>query len=86
MIVLDHLSPAQRRAYVIADNRIAEDAGWDMALLAEEIGDLDAVEFDLDAIGFEKHELDALLADGLLADGRTRSAGRARCGKRQQRR
>ena len=68
VIVLDHLSPAQRRAYVLADNRIAEDAGWDMALLAEEIGDLDAVEFDLDAIGFEKHELDALLADGLLGD------------------
>uniref|UniRef100_UPI003F705F99 ParB/Srx family N-terminal domain-containing protein n=1 Tax=Elioraea sp. TaxID=2185103 RepID=UPI003F705F99 len=35
-IRLDHLSPEQRRAYLIADNRLAEDAGWDRAVLAEE--------------------------------------------------
>src|SRR3546814_3058560 len=53
--VIDHLTPAQLRAYVIADNRLAERAGWDRALLALEFKDLSALDldFDLTITGFE---------------------------------
>ncbi len=62
-IVLDHLSDAQRRALVIADNRIAENAGWDQELLRSELEALGELEFDLNLIGFSDAELDQLLAD-----------------------
>lgn len=71
VIVLDHLSEVQRRALVIADNRIAEHAGWDEQLLAAEIAALRDEAFDLDVIGFSEDELHDLL-DGLddpAADG-----------------
>ena len=45
-------SEAQKRAYVIADNKLALNAGWDEELLALEIGDLQALGFDLDLTGF----------------------------------
>lgn len=64
VIVLDHLSEAQRRALVIADNRIAEHAGWDEQLLAGEIAALRDEAFDLDVIGFSEAEIHDLL-DGL---------------------
>jgi ParB-like nuclease domain len=63
VIELSHLSDAQRRAYVIADNKIAEAAGWDAELLALELGDLRDEGFDLGPIGFDGHELDALFGD-----------------------
>ena len=66
VIVLEHLTPAQRRAYRIADNRLTELGGWDEALLAGELQDLAAADFDLSLVGFEDGELDRLLA---LADG-----------------
>jgi len=50
-ITLYHLTPAQRRAYVIADNRIALNSGWDADLLRAELLDLDA-EIDLGLLGF----------------------------------
>lgn len=62
-IELSHLSAAQRRAYVLADNRLALDAGWDDALLAAELGDLRDDGFDLSLIGFDGPELDALFGD-----------------------
>lgn len=62
-IRLSHLSEAQRRAYVIADNKLALNAGWDEAVLAAEIRDLSAHEFDLDLIGFSADELAELLGD-----------------------
>ena len=43
VVVLDHLTPTQRRALVIADNRIAENAGWDEAMLQVELADLQAM-------------------------------------------
>ena len=52
-IKADHLSEAQRPAYVIADNRLALDAGWDADLLRIELGDLDAEGFDLSLTGFD---------------------------------
>lgn len=51
VIVLDHLSEEQRRALVIADNRIAENAGWDEAMLRAELAALRDDEFDLDLLG-----------------------------------
>jgi ParB-like chromosome segregation protein Spo0J len=55
-----HLTEAQRRAYVIADNRLALDAGWDNELLKVELQDLDAQGFDLSLTGFELGEMAAL--------------------------
>lgn len=60
-IRLTHLTDAQRRAYVIADNRIAMNSGWDQELLANELSDLHADELDLGLLGFEEDELSALL-------------------------
>ena len=60
VIELAHLSEAERRAYVIADNRLAELAGWDRDILAIEfqaLSELD-LDFDLEITGFETAELD----------------------------
>lgn len=62
-IRLAHLTDAQRRAYVIADNKLAENAGWDMATLAREVEDLSADGYDLDLLGFGADELTALLGE-----------------------
>lgn len=59
-IEASHLTEAQRRAYVIADNRLALDAGWDNDLLKIELQDLDSEGFDLTLTGFEIGELTAL--------------------------
>jgi hypothetical protein len=61
VIVLDHLSEAQRRALVIADNRIAENAGWDEQLLRAELATLREDNFELDLLGFAEAELGTLL-------------------------
>ncbi|MEF9600893.1 ParB N-terminal domain-containing protein [Paracoccus sp. PXZ] len=61
-ITLAGLSDSQRRALVLADNRIALNAGWDEALLALELSDLKGAGFDLGIMGFEDGELDRLLA------------------------
>jgi hypothetical protein len=60
-IRLTHLSDAQRRAYILADNRIAMNSGWDMEMLANELSDLHADEIDLGLMGFEVDELETLL-------------------------
>jgi len=60
-ICLKHLSDAQRRAYVIADNKLAMNAGWDEDALAAEIARLSEEDFDIDLLGFNTDELDALL-------------------------
>jgi DNA modification methylase len=58
-----HLSEAQKRAYVIADNRMALDAGWDIDMLKIELKDLFDFNFDLDLTGFNQDELDKFLAE-----------------------
>lgn len=63
VIVLDHLSETQRRAYVLADNRLALSAGWDDELLASELAALGGDGFDLGLIGFSEQEIAALLAE-----------------------
>lgn len=60
VVVLDHLTPTQRRALVIADNRIAENARWDLEMLASEIEDLRLEDVSLDLLGFSDAELNAM--------------------------
>ncbi len=64
VIVLSHMSEAEKRAYVIADNRLAELAGWDNEILAIEFQYLTELEFDVVVTGFELPEID-LLVDGI---------------------
>lgn len=62
VIVLAHLTEAQRRAYRLADNKLTELGTWDEALLAAELNELLAEDFDLSLVGFSDGELDKLLA------------------------
>lgn len=62
-IVLDGLTDAQKRALVIADNKLALNAGWDAELLSSEIAGLGEDGFDLSLLGFNEDELAALLVD-----------------------
>jgi len=62
VIVLGHLTEAQRRAYRIADNKLTELGTWDEAMLSAELSDLLAEDYDLSLIGFDDAELKALLA------------------------
>ena len=66
MIRFEHLYEAQKRAYLIADNQLALQAGWSEELLAQELAWLRDENFDLDLIGFDASELERLLA---IADG-----------------
>ena len=54
VIVLDHLTATQKRAYILVDNRLALNAGWDDELLAAEMATLREDEFDLDLLGFDR--------------------------------
>jgi ParB-like chromosome segregation protein Spo0J len=62
-IRLGHLTDAQRRAYVIADNKLALNAGWDEKMLALEFKDLQAMDFDIELTGFGLGDIDELLAE-----------------------
>src|SRR5580704_15139175 len=62
VIVLDHLTEAQKRAYIIADNQLALNAGWDENLLRQELVALQHEDFNVDLLGFEDEELARLLA------------------------
>jgi ParB-like chromosome segregation protein Spo0J len=62
VIVLDHLTDRQKRAYIIADNRLAESAGWDDDVLRLELAELKDADFDLELLGFSDDELRVLLA------------------------
>ena len=62
-IRLAHLSETQKRAYVIADNKLALNSGWDEEMLGLELADLREVDFDLDVVGFDESELANLLAE-----------------------
>ena len=72
VVVLDHLSPTQRRALVIADNRIAENAGWDDAMLRVELAALADDDFNVALTGFDADALAELMAgEEPDADGQT---------------
>jgi DNA modification methylase len=62
---LSHLTDAQKKAYVIADNKLALNAGWDDEMLAIELQELSDVDFDLSLTGFDDAELAALMAEAV---------------------
>ena len=64
-IRLSHLTESQKKAYIIADNKLALNAGWDEELLRLELGDLDADGYDVSLTGFSEEELAALVVDEL---------------------
>ena len=66
-ILIDHLTEAQQRAFILADNRIALNAKWDDDLLALEMADLSVLEFDVSLTGFTDPEINKLLSAGLEA-------------------
>ncbi len=63
VIVLDHLSETKRRALILADNRLALNAGWDEEMLRVELESLKEDDFSLDIVGFSDAELEALLQE-----------------------
>lgn len=63
VIELTHLSPAQKKAYVLADNRLALEAGWDVDLITQELGELQALDYDLSMTGFDEKELGRFLGE-----------------------
>ncbi|MCR9089699.1 MAG: site-specific DNA-methyltransferase [Rhodobacteraceae bacterium] len=66
---LSHLNAEERRAYILADNKLAENAGWDREILAIELQALIDLEFDLDVTGFSLAEIDIVLDEA--SDGST---------------
>jgi hypothetical protein len=63
VIRITHLSERERRALVLADNKIALNAGWDLSKLSDELSALVEMDFNLELTGFDEHEIDALLRD-----------------------
>lgn len=63
-VFVDHLSEAQKKAYILADNRMAMDGGWDEELLRIEIMSLEAENFDIDLTGFDAGEIEDLFGSG----------------------
>lgn len=61
-VFVDYLTEAQKKAYILADNRYAEDAGWDEEMLKVEIEALEGMDFDMSFTGFDEQELADLLA------------------------
>ena len=68
VVVLDHLTENQKKAYVLVDNKLAENATWNEDLLAEEIIKLNLQDFDLNILGWTDEELEALQQDGWASD------------------
>ena len=71
VLVLSHLTPEQRRAYVLADNKLALNAGWDEELLKTEIGELVGADVDVNLLGWSAEELSDLWGetfDGIEED------------------
>jgi DNA modification methylase len=66
---LSHLTEADKRAYILADNRLAEKAGWDKQLLAIELQSLIDLDVEVELTGFEMPEIDIILEDAREADG-----------------
>ena len=73
VIRLDHLSPDEIRAYMLADNQLATRAGWDPEILAIELQHLVEVDFDIDVTGFEAPEVDKLIETQLTGPGSDRA-------------
>ena len=63
VIILNHLTEKQQRAYRLADNKLTEIGGWNDELLSVELDDLANFDFDLESLGFDTADIDSLLAD-----------------------
>ena len=61
VIELKHMTESQKKAYIIADNQLAMNSGWDTNLLSLELSELQEADFDLSLLGFDDKELDKLL-------------------------
>ena len=68
-IRLGYLTDAQKRAYIIADNKLALNAGWDFEMLKVEVMELQAEDFDVSLLGFEGDEIEKLTSDIEFAPG-----------------
>jgi len=62
-VFVEHLTEAQKRAYIIADNRLAMNAGWDAEMLSVELSELQGVDFDVSLLGFDEAELNKLMGN-----------------------
>lgn len=69
-VYVDHLTEAQKKAYILADNRMALDAGWDEELLAVELSELQDLGYDLAMTGFDEKELVDLFSDKTDSDAK----------------
>jgi DNA modification methylase len=67
--LISHLSEAEKRAYILADNKLAENAGWDRELLAIELQGLIELDVDIELTGFETAEIDLVLEEAREASG-----------------
>lgn len=61
------MSEADKRAYILADNKLAQNAGWDMEILAGEMAGLIEIDFDMSLTGFEQPEIDLIISDAVEA-------------------
>ena len=68
VVVLDHLTENQKKAYILVDNKLAENASWNEELLAQEIIKLNLQDFDLNILGWTDEEIKALQEDGWDSD------------------
>ncbi len=66
-IRIDHLTDAQRRAFIIADNKLTENGGWNEEMLAAELAELQALDFDIGLTGFEAEEIERLMHESTAA-------------------
>ena len=67
-VLVDYLTEAQKKAYILADNRYAQDAGWDEELLRLEIEALEGMDFDVSLTGFNEDEISDLFAGADTSD------------------
>lgn len=67
-VLVDYLSEAQKKAYILADNRYAQDAGWDEEMLKAEIEELEGMDFDVSFTGFDEKELASLFDEEKKAE------------------
>ena len=75
-IVLEGLTEAQRKAYVIADNKLALNAGWDTTSLTAELERLKELDFDLEILSFSTEELETLLKEPFFEPGTEEDQGK----------
>ena len=59
-VLVEHLTEAQKKAYILADNKLALNAGWDMEMLKIEIEELKGLDFDIGLIGFDSDEIELI--------------------------